>query len=72
MKPKTTPIRQCDECRHFKPISGGVCGLRHKPRFVMPNRTWKSLQDGAWGWGRRCEDFDAQYKTKIDATFLKP
>lgn len=55
---KKPPVRHCDECFHFKPISGLICALGHKPRFVMPKATMRSIDGGAWGWRRSCKDFD--------------
>lgn len=51
----------CDECKHQ--ICGDiffVCDKGHNPRFYQP----KSQDDDAWGYKRKCAEFEKRDEKK--------
>lgn len=56
----TRRASQCDLCTQW---AGTLpCAAGHRPRFYLP----RSPYDDAWGWKRRCADFDPVTWTRAE------
>ena len=59
-----TTSKNCTDCASFRfdaDIRQVRCLQGHSPRFYRPRADQQHLQGGgAWGWRRRCDDYEAK------------